>query len=640
MFWLAHTFVLATSTATVAPEVPPALPRQTLVFYNARLALRDQRPTEALKLWLLRNSLVDQGERGREDAEFRSVVWAALGSLGLCQDGFPRDDRGGAGLWPLALHNWVVQAARKGPPPDVEPPFEAFEMGRQQRFVSIHDVLALPELRSVTFFRSSSCLLHRVTLLANEQIPFIDLTDRVATGRLMRGLLVTSLRTLARHKVENVAAIEARIFDLDLALAQSLTRRARQEGLEARQRAKRLGTSEQGAKEIYEQRSAWPPDSKEAAFLRKSLTWGAEEWLTLSPTRRLFLFAQARPFAKDKAVLDRIALSVIDALVDGDSGADLEAWVGNLDAGDVPDRRLQLIAGDRGKRILELDKGTGFRERAVIALHRGVAFLEAGQLQDALRSFAYTMGHADLSRASAVTLALARRWLSFVLSRYETNDDVMATLKALVPRQEYNGVIEDLIWRAALRADGRSFDRVVQSVNRGGAIDATIASLRLLAQGNVTDLITQLRSKATAEPHSALRFAGQLLHKVEAEDADIRAAHAPTLKLLLAWLDSLNQDGKAQKAQARKADELAVRATAILEGLGHRDTSVVGKARALAPQSQTFAGNIRLAPADPLPWPFAVPQPQAPSAFAPFVLEPVEWRDAAGALVFGWRLTE
>ena len=54
----------------------------------------------------------------------------------------------------------------------------------------------------------------------------------------------------------------------------------------------------------------------------------------------------------------------------------------------------------------------------------------------------------------------------------------------------------------------------------------------------------------------------------------------------------------------------------------------------------TFAGSIRLAPADPLPWPFKPPEPEAPSVFTPIVLEPVEWRDAKGALVFGWRLSE
>ncbi|MGQ0505950.1 MAG: hypothetical protein ACT4TC_11610 [Myxococcaceae bacterium] len=60
----------------------------------------------------------------------------------------------------------------------------------------------------------------------------------------------------------------------------------------------------------------------------------------------------------------------------------------------------------------------------------------------------------------------------------------------------------------------------------------------------------------------------------------------------------------------------------------------------MAPGHQTFAGNIRLAPSDKLPWPFPVPEVEAPTPFAPIVLTPVEWRDASAELVWGWRITE
>ena len=63
MSWAGSLLTLTLATAAVADD---ALPDQTLVFYNARLALRDDQPTEVLKLWLLRNSLVAQGERGRD----------------------------------------------------------------------------------------------------------------------------------------------------------------------------------------------------------------------------------------------------------------------------------------------------------------------------------------------------------------------------------------------------------------------------------------------------------------------------------------------------------------------------------------------------------------------------------------------
>jgi hypothetical protein len=60
----------------------------------------------------------------------------------------------------------------------------------------------------------------------------------------------------------------------------------------------------------------------------------------------------------------------------------------------------------------------------------------------------------------------------------------------------------------------------------------------------------------------------------------------------------------------------------------------------MAPYHEAFAGMVRLAPADPLPWPFRMPEPEAPSPFVPLRLEPIEWRGANGALVYGWRITE
>lgn len=635
MSWASSLLTLTLATAAFAGD---ALPKQTLVFYNARLALREDQPTEALKLWLLRNSLVEQGEHGRHDQDFRSVVWAALGDLGLCQDGFPKDDRG-AGLWPLALHNWIVHAAGKGPPPEVQPPFDAFEVGRQQRFISLNDVLSAAELRSVTFVQTS-CLLPRVTLLDMGESPWLDLSDRLAAGRLMRRLLAKSLTTLVREKVQNVAAVEARIFDLDLALAELQSRRARQEGFAEKQRARSLGVSEVGAQEVREAAAAWPASSEQAAFLRRALSWRASEWLTLSRARRLSLFAQARPYSQDPAALERLELAVIDGLIERRSGEELELWVGFLDASNAPDRRSALAAGERGKRLLELEPSTGFRERAAIALHRGVAFLEAGQLDEALRSFAYTMAHAEESRESAVTLALARRWLSYVLSRYRTNEDILAMLKALVPQQEYNAVAEELIWKAALRADAQSFELAVASLRRGSALDARVERLRPLAQGRAGEMVAGLREAAAEEPYFTLRFVRQFLEKLEAEEADVRAAHIPTLKLMIGVLDSLTEKGGEQSSHARTAGELIHRAQAILEGLGSLEQSASAKAQALSPRHEAFAGAIRLAPADPLPWPFRVPEPEVPSAFAPLVLEPVEWRDAKGTLVLGWRLTE
>ncbi len=636
MRWVVALIAVLSSSAAVAEATPS---RQTLVFYNSRLALRENRPDEVLKLWLLRNSLAQQGERGREDPEFRSVVWAAMGRLGLCQDGFDKDEVTGAGLWPLALHNTVVLGMSRGPPPSNPPPWDVFEVGRQQRFISLSDVLSAEELRSVTFFRTD-CLLPFATMLQQGRTPFSDLQDRLIAGLLLRDLLVKSRTTLAHHKVRNVSVVEARIFDLDLVLADLQARKVRRQARTVAQQARSVGVSEAAAAELRSSLETFPEDSPQAEFLRRSLTWTAHEWLALSRERRLFLFARARPLAKDAQALERLTFAIIDELIRKKDGAELEAWLGFLDAEASTRLRSALTSGERGKRLLELDASTKFRERSVVALHRGVSFLEAGELQESLRAFAYALQQSETSREASVVLGLSRRWLSYVLSRYETNEEVVATLKALVPKQEYNAVIQDLVWRAALRADAASFERVTATARRGGSFDATAERLRPLSQGKPGEMATRLRDAIAEEPSSVLRFVRALIENIESEDADVRRANVPTLKRVLDVLRPVVAQAQGSKSQSRAAEELIDRTQSVLDGLAHLDDSVSGNARALSPTRSTFAGSIRLAPVDPLPWPFRMPEPESPSVFTPIVLEPVEWRDPEGALVFGWRLSE
>ncbi len=499
-------------------------------------------------------------------------------------------------------------------------------------------MVSTAELRSATFLRTS-CFVPETTLVSFGELPSLDLQDKLSTGPFLKRLLQKSLKTLVREKVMSVSAIEARIFDLDLAITQLRERKAKREGTLAKQVAKKAGVSDVGAQEAKDAAMVFPKDSPQAKFLRRTLRWPVSDWLTLNPQRRLFLFAKAKPFSADVKSTDPLMLGLIDAMIEKKEGSELEKWLGNFDAKDGL-RKRTLVLGDRGKRLLELAPETGFRERAVVAMHRGVGFLEAGQLQEALRSFAYAMGHADESSAGDVVLPLSRRWVSYVLSKYETTPEVIATLKALVPRQEYNAVIEDLIWRAALRADERSFELVVNSTQRGGALDAKVIKLRMLAQGKQGALATVLRDAAVDEPHITLRFGKQLLEKLEAEDVDVRRANVPLLKLLNHVYDSLIGKPGAAKAQARTAEDLVARAQGMLEGLSLFDHSVTGKARELSPRQETFAGNIRLAPSDPLPWPFDVPTAEAPSAFTPLILKPVEWKDDEGVLVFGWKVSD
>jgi hypothetical protein len=192
----------------------------------------------------------------------------------------------------------------------------------------------------------------------------------------------------------------------------------------------------------------------------------------------------------------------------------------------------------------------------------------------------------------------------------------------------------------SLRLAG-TFERAIASARPGSGFAARAARLRSLARGEAGPLVTSLREAAAEEPQLTLRFVRQLLERIEGEDRDVRAGNLPLLKLLAELLESLAvaKEGRPA-AQSRIARELLDRTRGILEGLHHVETSPAGKAHALSPRREAFAGNVRLAPADPLPWPFAAPAAEAPSAFVPLVLQPVEWRDGKGALVFGWRLTE
>jgi hypothetical protein len=621
--------------AAVLGAAPPEVPPQTLIFYNARLAAREKHSTEVLKLWLLHNSVTSvTGEKPTHDADFLTVVWAALGDTGYCPDGLPYDATG-AGLWPLALQNWLVH--NLGRPEAVLPPtpFDAFEVGKQQRFISLYDVLSGPELRSVSFFRTE-CLLPWTAMWGLEGSGWPDLKNRIVVAKLLRKLLRHSLSTLVPGKVEHTAAIEARIFDIDLLLGELQAREARRKARALRAQGRLLGVVEPPNEPAP---MGFSPDSEEGTILRNSLTWSAEGWLSLSRERRLFLFSKAKALSADPKALEALELSVLDALIQKKEGNEVEQWIATLGGREALAGRRAVFEGERGLRLLALDRTTGFRERAVVALHRGVAFLEEGNLPESLRSFAYALSYAEGSRDERLVAGLSRRWLSYVLSRYQTTDDVIATLKALVPRQDYNAVLEDLVWRAALTTDSDSFERCARSTRGNSAFQTRIERLRPLSQGKLKEFGLELRQALTDEPFITLRFVKQLVEKVEGEGGDVRKAQAPMLALLLKLLAPLSlEEGPGATSQKRTAGTLQERLHAVLDGLP--DAEDEPAPRGLSPGIDTFAGSIRLAPSDPLPWPFTFADAPAPAAIAQFSLVPIEWRGPKGELVMGWRLGE
>lgn len=630
MFWWVA-FALA------ADPVQPS--DHTVIYYNARMALREGQALEAVKLWLLRNALEDRtGTVSPYEADFHSVTWAALGDTGICQDGYPTDETG-AGLWPLALHNWVVENMGRRVKPKRPRPFEAFDVGRQSRFVSIGDVLSAQELRAVHLVQGR-CLRPQLALLNTGQPVNADLSDRHVAARLLQYLLERARSTLADDHVRGRAAIEARLFDVYLQLTAMDAQEARQDARNRARRGRQVGLSRESVASMNEDAALYTitPDSAEGRILRASVGWPVAEWMVLSPERRLFLFDHARAFGGDPAALDQIALGIVDQLIDRGEGEEVGKWIARA-VGDDAGSREVIWAGDRGQRLLALDGEAGFHERAVIALHRGVHHLEEGDLPNALRSMAYALQSADESPTPDGIQSLSLRWLSYAASQFEITDDLLVTLQELVPRNAYAILLEDLMWRAAFHADLPSFERGVENQLGRDALERRLVLMRPLAAGNVGRFSIGIRDGLAASPSETMRFLQEMLQRLELEDADVRAAQVPMLTSVRSLLVPYSAEGTTG-GRGRTAAALLERSQALVEGLGdlRADATARDRARSLDPTGEVFAGSVRLAPVDPLPWPFLASRVAPPSIFVPMQLTPEEWRGESDGWVFGWSI--
>jgi hypothetical protein len=205
-----------------------------------------------------------------------------------------------------------------------------------------------------------------------------------------------------------------------------------------------------------------------------------------------------------------------------------------------------------------------------------------------------------------------------------------------VPRRDYGVILEDLMWRAAFHADAQSFERGIRNQAGRGALERRLALLAPLARGDLRRFEEGIAAGLQHSPSETLRFLDRLVERLKLEDGEVRSAQLPTLERLDRRLAPMISDPEIGGRRARSAASLQARIQAIREGLGAMERSPQGKARTLAPEGQVFAGSIRLAPVDPLPWPFQATEVTAPSVFEPLRLTPVEWRDEHGELVFGW----
>lgn len=610
----------------------------TMLYYNARLALREGDAVESLKLWMVRNIHEDQtGMVSAYDPDFHSVTWAATGQLGVCQDGLHRDTDG-AGLWPLALHNQVVRNLGRQDKPRRPNTFQAFAVGRQQRTVSIGEVLGWQELQTVQFLRGRCTRPVWHQFVAGEN-PFTALTDRQVAARLLRHLLVLSETTLS-DTVRGKSVIAARVFDLDLQLAELAAREAASTARQQGQLGKQLGLAGASVRALIDGQppSTLDPRSAARAILRDCPAWPVSEWMALSPERRRFVFDAAAAEGADRVALDAVAFGILDVLIARGDGAEATEWIARI--GPEPTADPRIWGGDRGQTLLALGPESGFVERGPLALHQGVHQLEQGQVDDALRSFGFALQQAPTSRDSQAVSRLSRRWIGTIAARFTLSEALLATLQTLLPKRDFAVLLEDLLWHAALRADRASFDRGLAAQPTRGAMDRRLALLVPLSRGDGARFVRGIDNTLAESESEGLRFLKAFIERVEREDAEVRAALAPTLLALGARLERFATSSDSGR-RARISEELLGRTRGILDGLGilapgsERDA-----ARARSPSAQTFAGSVRLAPSDPLPWPFRPTATAAPTAFAQLRLVPEEWRDENGARVLGWSIRE
>lgn len=516
-------------------------------------------------------------------------------------------------------------------------------MGRQQRWVSLRDVLDSAELRTLRLQRGG-CLAETSILVASGLGVTAELRDKRVAARALRYLLRRAQQTLVPERVVGRSVLAARIFDINLRLADLARRARRRKERKARREARARGVSREEVAEhqATDTEPVIDPRSEEGRILAASLAWPPSEWMALSPERRQILFAHAAHMLPDAPAVPYLATHIIDRLAEQGRGAELQSFVAYLTArGDAESRDL-VWGGERGRRLMGLERKTGFRERGVIALHRGVALLSEGRLPESLRSMALALRWAEDSRASEELRGLARRWLSYVAAQFQVSDELLLMLREVVPRGDFSAVLEDQLWHAAFAADSASFERCVRHQIGRGALSYRVAILTPLSKGDAGQFITVLAERLGETPYFTRRFLKQLVERLQAEDAGLRVRHVPMLHQLKLLLEEELAQDEGSKRRQRAVEQLVDQLRALIEGA----TGVVAathpgdQAHALSPDRELFAGSLRIAPSDPLPWPFAVAQVEPPSVFTPIDLTPVEWRDEDGARVYGWRVSE
>jgi hypothetical protein len=616
----------ASACITLDPEAAEKLAAKKaeddwLVFANARLAARDGKNLEVFQLWLLNNSSHVRGERSRYHDDLLSVLWVAASRLGMCPDRLEKDDRS-ASLWPISLHNYVIGAINQREPfsPTFFEGLDSFELGKQNRFVSYESIVSPVEIKNLRL-RIGSCLARDRLLLLSENLRVkkgSEISQRRAErekiARSLIHLLEIAKRQVNASKVRSFAVLDARLFDLRLFVATS----ERQRNLDSI---------------LFEQDSL---DRLKA----HALGWTEEEWASLKPQRQLVLYQKvSAEFPPEHR--DRIVLAMLDKALERRDGNSAELWIALYLAKASRERRQVIWSNERGSRLLSLDAEAGFHERGVIGLHRGIDELERGAMRESLRSFGLALKHASESTQPEEVKRSVRRWVSHSLSVFQADAALVAVLKEVLPREDYNPVAQDLTWGAAFRSDVKSFRTLLGSFPNRGTSVTRLEKLEPLAKGNVSQFAAEFERDFFEEPSPTSKFLLAFLNALEREDRYLQQKLFPLVKMMRTSVENYAKKGEKGTASMRGNIKSALeRMDAFVSGLDKKGFQTQDESiRALNPDKTLFAGSVKVLPGDEIPWPFEIRDIPMPNVFEPIEMIPQEWM-ANQEAEFGWSLRE
>lgn len=636
LLWLVPGWLAATPVTVPMPPAASATSAQ-LLLYNAQLAMQARDPEQVMTLWLAHNSLrsIDRTVE-RQVPAFVSLVWVAMAQLHLCPDNLPLDDDDGrgAGIWPIALYNWLLAAQHRNSFATLPNPTQALLQGQQQRHIHLWSILNREELGQVRWVSQGNCAWLPM-LLKQAGIGIKEPAESpLPLLRLLRWLLAQAMATTNEQLVEGKAVLVAR--DITLAFKQA---ELEQKFVKPAKVAVAAATKKQASPS--EQTELTKP-----GHVCQSVKWSAQDWLHLTPERRLALFGQRLNCPQDDGnKLPEQWLAILEALLIHQQTHELAAWLGFLEpiAAQSPQFGLQqtLATGPLGAMLMGLEPESGFQEQAAIALLRGIGLLQAGQTTPALQAFAHALHDSAYSTQANAVASLTRRWLLFLLHTYRADATMLTLLQQLLPAGQFGWLVEQLWLGAALRADVQSFTFLRAYLRPTSPLGKLDVFALPLAQGRLQLPTVTLQAVGAGPPapgqataYMLLQWSKYVLQTLSQEDRALQEQLVPYLQQLLhVW-------HKFAAGNNRSYQAIAQQIQALLQGLTDAMPSADSQARSWSSQQATFGGTIHLAPSESPPWPFPCLHTSLPSALVPIPLQATAAWQHEGQWQLGWRLQE